>query len=166
MKDEKKTKAQLVAELAQERQRRLKLEAVQREREERFRRLVENAPDVVFHLDLLPTPRFDYLSPAIEQMTGYPPETFYADPAFALSLIHPEDRHRFEAQNVGLLPGDEPIVYRLVSRTGTETWLEQRQVVLKDDEGKPVAVEGIARARTEQVLARGVAAILEEKRLL
>ena len=167
MQDEKKTKAQLVVELDEERRRRLNLENVQREREKRFRRLVENAPDLVFRLNLLPSPHFDYLSPTIEQMTGYPPETFYADPAFALSLVHPEDRYHFEDHGAEFSPTDELIVYRLISRSGKEIWLEQRHVLVQDDEGRPVAVEGIARDRTEQLLSR--AALLQslnEKELL
>jgi PAS domain S-box-containing protein len=167
MQDEKKTKAQLLAELDEERRRRLNLENVQREREKRFRRLVENAPDLVFRLNLLPSPHFDYLSPTVEQMTGYPPETFYADPAFALSLVHPEDRYRFEDHGAEFSPTDELIVYRLISRSGKEVWLEQRHVLVQDDEGRPVAVEGIARDRTEPLLSR--AALLQslnEKELL
>lgn len=167
MKDERKTKAQLVAELAEERQRRLKLEAVQRESDKRFRRLVENAPDIIFRLNLLPSPHFEYISPAVEQITGYPPETFYADPALGISRVHPEDRPLWTAHSTALLSSDEPMVYRLISPTGKEVWLEQRTIVIKDDQENPVAVEGIARDRTEQVLGRAaLQQSLHEKELL
>lgn len=167
MKDERKTKAQLVAELAEERQRRLRLEAVQRESDKRFRRLVENAPDIIFRLKLLPSPHFEYISPAVEQITGYPPETFYADPALGISLVHPEDRALLTAHSTAPLSSDEPMVYRLISPTGKEVWLEQRSIVIKDDQENPVAVEGIARDRTEQVLGRAaLQQSLHEKELL
>jgi PAS domain S-box-containing protein len=167
MKDENKNKAQLVAELAAERQRRLKLEAAHRESDRRFRRLVENAPDIIFRLNLLPSPHLEYLSPAIEQITGYSPEMFYKDPAFGVSLVHPEDRHLLTSQSTAPPPSDEPIVYRLLSSTGKEVWLEQRYIVITDDHENPVAVEGIARDRTEQVLGRAaLQRSLHEKELL
>lgn len=167
MKDTKKSKAQLIAELAEERQRRLKLEAAQRESSKRFRRLVENAPDIIFRWNLLPSPHFEYLSPAIEQITGYPPEAFYADSTFGISHVHPDDRHLLTAQSTAPLSTDEPIVYRLISPTGKEVWLEQRYVVVKDDQDNPVAIEGIARDRTEQVLGRvALQQSLHEKEIL
>jgi PAS domain S-box-containing protein len=168
MNDQRKTKAQLIAELSAERQRRVELETIQRRNEQRFRRLVDRAPDIIFYLNLQPSPHFDYLSPSIEEITGYPPARFYADPAFALSLVHPEDRHLLLAPTSASLLPDEPIVYRLNALTGKEVWLEQRHVVVKDDHEEPVAVEGIARDRTEQVLSRAALqqSLLEKELLL
>ena len=168
MNDQRKTKAQLIAELSAERQRRVELETIQRRNEQRFRRLVDRAPDIIFYLNLQPSPHFDYLSPSIEEITGYPPARFYADPAFALSLVHPEDRHLLLAPTSASLLSDEPIVYRLNALTGKEVWLEQRHVVVKDDHEEPVAVEGIARDRTEQVLSRAALqqSLLEKELLL
>lgn len=80
MKDERKTKrTQLVAELAVERQRRLKSWNYPTQNNSGFAVLVENAPDIIFRLNLLPSPHLEYLSPAIEQITGYSPEMFYTD---------------------------------------------------------------------------------------
>jgi PAS domain S-box-containing protein len=140
---------------------------MQRQSEEGFRCLVENSPDIIFRLSLLPAPHFDYLSPAIEQITGYPPEMFYTDPAFVMSCVHPEDRSRLELEITELLSTDEPIVFRFASRAGKEIWLEQRHVVLRDGEGSPVTVIGIARDRTEQLLGRAaLQQSLGEKALL
>lgn len=167
MKEQRNTKAQLIAELSAERQRRVELEAMQRRSEQRFRRLVERAPDIIFYLNLRPSPHFDYISPSIEEITGYSPARFYADPTFALSLVHPEDRSLLLANPHGSLLSEEPIIYRLNAQSGKEVWLEQRQVVVKDDHDEPVAVEGIARDRTEQVLSRAaLQQSLHEKELL
>ena len=168
MKDEKKAKPQFVAELAAERQRRIDVEALLRASEQQFRRLVENAPDIIYRLRLTPSLHIEYINPAVEEVTGYPPETFYADPGFGMTLVHPEDRHLLEARNKLLLPEDgPPLVYRAISRAGKNLWLEQRYTVVKDSLDRPLAIEGIIRDRTEQVLARAaLQQSLQEKELL
>ena len=168
MKDEKKAKPQFVAELAAERQRRIDVEALLRASEQQFRRLVENAPDIIYRLRLTPSLHIEYINPAVEEVTGYPPEAFYTDPGFGMTLVHPEDRHLLEARNKLLLPEDgPPLVYRAISRSGKNLWLEQRYTVVKDSLDRPLAIEGIIRDRTEQVLARAaLQQSLQEKELL
>ena len=51
-----------------------------RSAEQRYRRLAENAPDIVFRYELSPQRRFAYVSPIIATVTGYTPEEHYADP--------------------------------------------------------------------------------------
>ena len=51
-----------------------------RSAEQRYRRLAENAPDIVFRYELSPQRRFAYVSPVITAVTGYSPEEHYADP--------------------------------------------------------------------------------------
>jgi PAS domain-containing protein len=45
-----------------------------RESEARFRRLAENAQDIIFRYRLKPTPGFEYVSPAVTRISGYTPE--------------------------------------------------------------------------------------------
>ncbi|PYS28175.1 MAG: hypothetical protein DMG11_13635, partial [Acidobacteria bacterium] len=63
-----------------------------RESEARFRRLAENARDIIYRYRLRPTPGFEYVSPAITNITGYTPEEHYSDPELILKATHPEDR--------------------------------------------------------------------------
>lgn len=70
------------------------------------------------------------------------------------------------SQRTAPLSSDEPIVYRMISSTGKELWLEQRYTVITTNPN-PVAVEGMTQDRTEQV--QGHAALqrsLHEKELL
>ncbi len=172
MKDEQKTKTQFVTELATElateSQRRVELEAALRSSEQQFRRLVENAPDMIYRIALQPAVHVEYISPNVEELTGYPPEQFYADPTLGMTLVHPEDRHLIEARNKMLVPEDgPPLVYRVLTRSGKELWVEQRFTVVKDSLDRPQAIEGIIRDRTEQVLARtALQQSLQEKELL
>ena len=48
--------------------------------QQRYRRLAENAPDIVFRYELSPPARFVYVNPTVAAVTGYAPEEFYADP--------------------------------------------------------------------------------------
>lgn len=43
-----------------------------RDSEARFRELADSSPDMVFRFLLDPVPHFDYLSPSVEALTGYP----------------------------------------------------------------------------------------------
>jgi len=82
MKDEDKTKHQLISELAELRQRVAELEAAENERkrteealresEEKFRTIMESVNDVIFQLS--PSGFISYASPNVEELYGYKPE--------------------------------------------------------------------------------------------
>src|SRR5262249_21146313 len=67
-----------------------------RESAARFQRLAENALDMIYRYRILPTPGFEYVSPAASAVTGFTPENFYDDPAVGHPLFHAEDRGPIE----------------------------------------------------------------------
>src|SRR3954464_14023516 len=77
---------------AAERRRRRRAEGALRESEEGFRLLAEHAQDIIFRYRLVPEPAMEYLSPAVETITGYRPEQFYEHPGLIFSLVEPADR--------------------------------------------------------------------------
>jgi PAS domain S-box-containing protein len=121
-----------------------------RESEQRFRRLAENAQDIVYRYRLAPTPGFEYVSPASTRITGYTPEEYYADPDLESGMVHPDDRAR---RAWGLEAGAtaEPTVCRWVRKDGGVIWIEQRNTLICDERGSPVAIEGIARDVTDRM---------------
>ena len=117
-------------------------------RESRFRLLAEHAQDVISLYRVIPTPAFEYVSPSVETVLGYPPGAFYADPGLIARLIHPDDR-RLLQPDPGATQLAEVTVMRLCHADGHWVLLEQRSTPVLDAEGKLVAVEGVARDVTD-----------------
>ncbi|MGC8635213.1 MAG: EAL domain-containing protein [Candidatus Limnocylindrales bacterium] len=126
-------------------------------RERRFRLLAEHAQDIIWRVVLEPTPRLDYVSPAIERVLGYPPSAFSADPGLFRRLVHPEERWQLDSAT-GALRHERTVLLRMRHADGRWVWIEQRGSLVLDEAGQAVAVEGVARDVTEQ---RTVHATLE-----
>jgi PAS domain S-box-containing protein len=127
-------------------------EEAQQESEARFRRLTENAQDIIYRFRLLPQPGFEYVSPAATVITGYTPEEHYADPELGFKLIYPDDLPILQATAQSPYASGEPIVLRWMRKDGTIIWTEQRNVPIYDEAGRMIALEGIARDITERKL--------------
>jgi PAS domain S-box-containing protein len=134
------------------------------ESEGRYRRLAENASDLIYRFRLVPDRCFEYVSPAATAMTGYTPEEHYADPDLGLKLVHPDDRSLLQATTTGEVEAGRPLALRWVRKDGTVIWTEQRNVPIYDEAGRLVALEGIARDITAQKQAEE--ALLRSKALL
>jgi PAS domain S-box-containing protein len=126
--------------------RRAQTESALRESEERFRRLADNAPDVIFRyrFESLPV-RCDYINGAIERILGYRPEEFYADSDLPRKVIHPDDQALFRPMfEAGQMPSSASAI-RWIARDGAIIFTEQRFVPVHDADGRLIAIEGIAR---------------------
>jgi PAS domain S-box-containing protein len=136
---------------AQVRRQRHGAEAALRDSEERFRLLAEHVQDIIFRYRLMPDPGFEYVSPAVAGLTGHQPEDLYLHPALVFSMMEPEDRGTVEAS--WRSPEPPPLIVRWRRPDGGTTWTEQRAVGVLDDSGQVIAVEGILRDVTSQILA-------------
>jgi PAS domain S-box-containing protein len=117
-----------------------KTEATLRDSEDRFRRLAENAPDMIYRYRLAPSPALEYVSPAIAHITGFSREELFANPNLLAANVYPEDRHLYEQAKT--LP---VVALRIIHKDGHLVWIEQRHALITDAAGQPVAVEGVAR---------------------
>lgn len=119
-----------------------------RRSEERFRRLAENAPDIILMYELHPERRFSYVNPATTMISGYSPEEFYADPYLMWKLVVPEDQPVFRTFMEG--KAGHSAVLRWRHKEGHTVWVELRDTLFHDAEGELVAIEWIVRDITEQ----------------
>lgn len=134
------------------RKEKLKAEDKLRKNERLFRMLTENASDLIYRRDFLPSPHFSYVSPSVFLFTGYSPAEIYADPHLGLKVVHPDDLSILEDLNEGKYGDNQPFVLKWITKRGKMIWTEHKVRRVTDESGYVVAVEGIARDITERTL--------------
>lgn len=111
--------------------------------EARFRTLAEQIPAAVYldYFDVGSTPI--YISPRIEELTGYAPH-LWMDPSFWLQVIHPEDRERVHQLWLRCHRDETRFrtEYRLITADGRLIWLREEDTILRDAEGRPRYTQG------------------------
>lgn len=124
-------------------------EAEARASEDRFRRLAEHAQDGIYRLRLDPDVRFEYVNPAMEEVTGFPPDDFYADPGLPLRRVHPDDRGVIRRSRTDPRALPDTVEVRWQHRDGRWVWHALREAAIVED-GELVAIHGIVRDVTAQ----------------
>ncbi|MDZ7317340.1 MAG: response regulator [candidate division KSB1 bacterium] len=137
------------------------------EAQERFRRLAENSPDLIYRYRLSPTPGFEYVNPASTRIVGYTPEEHYADPELGMKIVHPDDLAALDTIRQGRDFFYRPIQLRWLHKDGRIVWTEQINIPVYDENGNLIAIEGTARDITEkkQVEEKLQQALQERQRL-
>jgi len=108
---------------------------------EDYRRLVERLPAIVYASELGENGRWRYVSPQVEDILGYTPEEWLADPELWAKLLHPADRERALAQETSRTIGNRnppPVDYRMLTRDGRTVWILDEAVLEPDGGGTPV----------------------------
>jgi diguanylate cyclase (GGDEF)-like protein/PAS domain S-box-containing protein len=108
---------------------------------EDYRRLVERLPAIVYSCERGERGRWRYVSPQIEEILGYSPEEWMADPDLWAQQLHPDDRERALAQETRAFGADAtvpPIDYRMITREGDVVWILDEAVLEPDSSGTQV----------------------------
>ena len=137
--------------LKSEIQERKKAETSLRHSEEQYRRLAENSPDMIFRLSL-PKGVFEYMSPAAEKVTGFSLDDFYQNPIMIRQSLHPDWKDYFKTEWGKFLKGRlaPTYEYQIIHKDKSIRWLNQRNIDVRDRNGKLVAIEGIVTDITER----------------
>ena len=85
---------------------------------------------------------FEYVSPAVQSLTGYTQEDFYLRPELMERIIHPDDLPRWQQHHRHLVATGRPssIELRMITRDGQVRWIEHTGEVVRDADG---AVAGL-----------------------
>jgi len=131
---------------------------------EDYRRLVERLPAIVYASELGENGRWRYVSPQVEEILGYTPEEWLADPELWAKLLHPDDRERALSQETRKTIGNRnppPVDYRMLTRDGRTVWILDEAVLEPDETGTPiwhgVLYDITERKNAEQELQRAAA---------
>ncbi|HVB32046.1 MAG TPA: response regulator [Gemmatimonadaceae bacterium] len=117
--------------------------------EARLESVLRSVPDVLFSVKADLTSVY-YFSPACTEITGYEPDQFMRDPAFAMRLVHPNDVAQVAAAFQRAQAGERVTCEcRWVHRLGGTKWLHTTVVPVRDDAERVVRLDGIARDITE-----------------
>lgn len=95
--------------------------------------------------------RLLYHSPSCARITGYEPEAFEADPSLLDRIIHPEDRHVYEAHRGATheVCATEEAEFRIVRRDGAVRWISHVCMPVHDSDGRFRGIRGSNRDVTD-----------------
>ena len=119
--------------------------------EARYRTLVEEIPAITFMAALDEGDNEFYVSPQIEVMLGFTQEEWLGDPFLWYRQLHPDDRQRWGVEFARTCASGVNFrsEYRFISRDSREVWVHGEARVVRDEQGRPLFLQGIAFDITE-----------------
>jgi PAS domain S-box-containing protein len=134
------------------------------EAEAKYRNLVEQLPAVTYICALDEVATHLYVSPQIEELMGYTPDEWMADPQLWIKRIHPDDRPGVLAEIERTVREQVPfsVEYRTFTKDHRIVWLRDQGVVVGGADGTPLYSQGIYLDITE--LKRSEHALAESER--
>ena len=142
--------------------------AIQRqlqESEQKYRRLVDNTPDIFYIYSLDRGALF--WSKQIQEILGFHPDDLLINSWKWDQAIHPDDRALVMETLHGLQPGDSyALEYRVFDQEGVQHWLLDRSVSVREHQGE-ILIEGLAKditPRKQLEIIRDLRLLLVENR--
>jgi len=147
-------------------------ESALQESEERFRRMADAIPEVIWFTSIEPE-KVLYVSPSFERIWGLKVEDLYENPRLWTTTIHPDDLERVRSAFAKWIAGEDSyqdVEYRIVKPDGATRWIHERGVLSLNAEGKPIVASGIStditeRKHAEEELRSSQAYLAEAQRL-
>lgn len=163
---------QMNQQLKAEIQERKEVEQALRQSEELFRQFAENLEQVFW----MRTPDHQpiYISPAFENIWGYPCQNWHDQPDLELKVIHPEDQERLKLEQVHEIDQEQPAPtdhkieqeYQIIRPDGSIRLIRNQAFPVRNEQGEVYRIAGIAeditdRRQAEQSHLRAIAALAE-----
>jgi PAS domain S-box-containing protein len=130
-----------------------------------FHHLLRSMPGVAYVEAEGLTGTIAYMSPRIEDLTGYPPERFLVSRDFWFSLVHPDDLARVETAEETAEATAEPYVqeYRLMTADDRVVWIRDEAVHVAATDERPGHWIGLIVEITREKEAEAHAAEVEQR---
>lgn len=100
--------------------------------------LLERVPAILYTADAGVAGRWHYVSPQIEDILGFTPEQWCADPGLWARQLHPEDAQLVLTSEAELASGatvPTPVEYRLRHRDGHAVWVRDDALMREGEDG-------------------------------
>jgi len=123
-----------------------RMEFERRKAEARYRSLIEQLPVVTAMAALDEDLHELYVSPQVEGLLGFTQEEWLSDPVLWYHQIHPEDRdllHEEFARGCAI-GGTFKAEFRALNRNGSAVWIHGEARVARDENGRPLFIQGVA----------------------
>lgn len=145
--------------------RRRQVENALRESEAKYRALMEQIPAITYVAALDEASTTLYISPQVEKLLGFSPADYKADPDIWRRQLVPEDRERVLADVARCHASKEKFVseYRMIIREGRVLWFHDEAVVIHDETGNPVCLQGAMFDITDRKRAEEALRVSEER---
>ena len=120
--------------------------------EAKYRNLVEALPAIVYLGEYGEDGDWLYISPRLEHVLGYTPQEWLAHPAPMGTFTHPDDLPAARAAEEESFATGEPYraEYRMRAKDGRWVWIQDEASVVRDEDGRPLFMQGILYDITER----------------
>ena len=114
--------------------------------EARFRALIDGLPLVTWLTEPDDRSSTIYVSPLIDELTGYSPAEWTEEPDLFPKLLHPEDRAA-ALDELKQVRNGTPVrlEYRLIARDGRVVWVREETTTARDTAGEPLYTQTFLR---------------------
>lgn len=114
-------------------------------REKIFFKMLQSSKDIVCRLELIPEPKFTYLTPSVENILGYPLEDYMKNPMLPFEITHPDDQEIQMSKIKNDTDFSKIFQVRMKHKDGYFIWIEDHVIPTFNEKNELVAVESITR---------------------
>lgn len=128
-----------------------------------FKQIIDNSPDIIWRIRVLPEPCFEYVSPSSAEILGYAPQEYYDNYALGMRIVHSEDLDIFSQFIQDSSTKSKSTVLRFLNKNGSVIWLEINKQLLWDEQGCVFAIDCFGRDITFRMQSEAQSHELQEK---